>query len=339
MKYSKTVSWIVCSLAAAALADDLSDLGIEDVGAGSPHSSYPEPASGYEPPVVVRTPAPSRVTPKPVPVPVPQPVVVPAPAPAPAPAPFVATPAPKPSTKPSVLSIPVAEQLGWTSAAAAAEDEDAEDDLPTACDAMTPEEETRILKAPQPIADVVDSLLDSKPKTVMSFFQRHLELATYAEARSRQLYRVRNPRNPQCLGGVKKIFDERGFTARTGKFTLDGRLGEGSAKNAGTWLTRNGFVKLPLRPPIDWKAVPPSAVVVCGGGRYGHVEIWTGRGYASDYYSAVPRCAGPGSIRPILAVYFKPMKETDPVVRLGPSGSRHQKRTSGSPHRRRNRAK
>ena len=59
---------------------------------------------------------------------------------------------------------------------------------------------------------------------------------------------------------------------------------------------QHGFVKLPVRDPLD---APLGSVIVYGGPGSGHVEIRTANGYVSDFRSAHP-CR-----YPMLGIYAK----------------------------------
>lgn len=111
-----------------------------------------------------------------------------------------------------------------------------------------------------------------------------------------------------CYRGVKTALLKSGIT--------DGKYLSGiSAKSAGKFLEKAGFVNLlkteykeKIKTPYD---CPKGAVIVYSGGRNGHIEICTGTGFVSDYYSSEPRTGRSMSAnrRTVIGVYIKSNSE------------------------------
>ncbi|HEX8388508.1 MAG TPA: LysM peptidoglycan-binding domain-containing protein [Sphingomonas sp.] len=118
----------------------------------------------------------------------------------------------------------------------------------------------------------------------------------------------------QCYAWVKDALLAGGATSR--------RLVGVPAKEAGRELEREGFVNVLGRPGFDIRSpydAPKGAVLVYADAPgatdrnriYGHIEIRTERGFASDYFSTRPRTGdalrsdGPAG-RVLIGVYVKP---------------------------------
>lgn len=99
------------------------------------------------------------------------------------------------------------------------------------------------------------------------------------------------PSQLQCASWVRLALERAGIKPKGG--------GMGHAKDMGPGLTKLGFTKCNMKS----RQAPPGAVIVYGGGAYGHVEIRTKNGYISDYWSATPRDVASGGTRPLKGVY------------------------------------
>lgn len=110
-----------------------------------------------------------------------------------------------------------------------------------------------------------------------------------------------------------------------------------AAKGAGPALEQRGFVNLLDRPGHGIRSAydaPVGAVLVYGAAagatdrnaKYGHIEIRTDRGFASDYLSANARTGAAsngmeGRGRVLIGVYVKPAADAAPAGPAAPAGS------------------
>lgn len=66
-------------------------------------------------------------------------------------------------------------------------------------------------------------------------------------------------------------------------------LAGGAAKDAGPQLKKYGYKNIFNEKHIDKKTLPIGAVIVYKGGDYGHIEVWSGNEFISDYKSSKAR--------------------------------------------------
>jgi LysM repeat protein len=184
--------------------------------------------------------------------------------------------------------------------------------------------QTRRAQAPTQTEPVAPAATTSSTKGVLQPGKASLQAADIAE-------RAAGPTSKkQCYAWVKRALQQSGAVSRY----LDGV----PAKGAGTELVREGFVNVLGKPGYNIRSpydAPKGAVLVYGAApgatdgaaKWGHIEIRTSNGFASDYKSANARTgpasnglqSQPGKVngRVLIGVYIKP----DAGAKLAPAPS------------------